>query len=558
MTEEIFVQKNKVIAAEEVTKLVKSGDTIAISGVVGMLNPEKVYESLEVGFLTEGKPRDLTVFELEPGSVGPGFEHFSHEGMVRRWIITYADTTLQPERNKAVLEDKTEAYLFPYHTTYLLLRAMAEGQPGYLTKVGLHTWVDPRLGGGKFNSITKEDLVELVNLKGEELLFYKSFPINVSIFRASTADEDGNLTFDDEVFIGGALYQALAAKAYGGKVIAQVKRVVKSGTLNPKSVRIPGVFVDAIIVDENQCQSERAPHQYVPGLDGQWNVPPPPCPRYPLDHEKVVGRRIALELKMGQAVNLGAGLSRVQLMPITLEEDVQDLVHFTVEHGVLGGMNYGSAVHINPTSFLDYLSLWTWYRGGSLDLAILGFGQVDKDGNINLNRFGNELRGPGGALDIAASAKKVVFGGVFTQGGLKTEVGDGRIQIAEEGRNRKFLNKVENITVNGKYLYESGKEVLIITERAVFKINSSGLELVECAPGINIETDILSQMDFRPKISASLGQMPERLFKDEPLGLRKEMLGYEEPGRSSPVSFVPVDRLRRSLYWSTVVSVQES
>jgi propionate CoA-transferase len=513
---------NKVLEVDEAVQLIASGSTITVSGVLGVVYPERVMSALEARFLATGEPRDLTWFDPTPSGRGPGFERLAHPGMLKRVIDSWY--TPFPQLVSMIQANQVEAYCLPLGTLHLLVREIARGSPGLLTQIGLHTYVDPRAQGGKLNSVTKEDLVTVVELEGEDWLRYKTFPVDVAIIRGTTADEDGNLSVEEEPLTLGILYQAMAAKNSGGKVIAQVKRVAARGSIPPRRVEVPGILVDAIVVEPNQVPNETFPDRYVPGAAGELRAPEPPVEILPLDCHKVIARRAALELRSGQVINCGGGIPILTFLPVAREEGVQDLVTVTIEHGSVGGV-FTAVGSTNPTTMLTYQPLFDFYHGGGLDLTFLGIGQADREGNINLDKFGPTVAGAGGSMDIAHATEKVVFCGTFTQGGLEVQVGEGRIGITREGRNKKFLDRVELVTLNGRQMWRKGKEVTYITERAVFRLRDQGPELVEIAPGIDLERDVLGQMDFRPRIADDLREMDSRIFVDQDMGLRRDLLG---------------------------------
>ncbi len=545
---------SKVTSLENAVKLIQDGDTITWSGSVGVLTPEGVLGALEARFLSEGHPCDLTCFEPCPSGIGPDVEHFAHEGFVKRIIVSILGQNMNPWYCQQVVDGKLEAFVIPLGLADQLPVEIAKKSPGFLTKVGLYSYLDPRVQGGKYN--TTDELIKLVEFEGEEWLLYKSFPVNVAIIRGTTADEDGNLSLEEEPLTQSVLHQAMAAKNWGGKVIAQVKRVVPKDSLDPRMVLVPGVMVDAIVVVEDQWQHERFPGQYDPGLDGRKRVPPPPAPFDALDTHKVIARRAAMELRVGEVANWGGGLPTIRLAPLTLEEDIQDLFVVSREHGTLGGISYGRDIHINPTSWLSYEDLFNWYRGGGLDLGVLGFAEVDEECNMNLTWFGGtDFRGPGGAPDIAHYSKRMVYTGTFTYGGLRIDAGEGKMSIANEGRNKKFVKRVRHITISGKYIRDHQQQpMLFVTERAVLQFGKEGFELVEIAPGIDLEKDVLGQMEFKPLVSNSLRTMDERIFKESNMGLRRDMLGYEEKGRKPPVTMVPAKELPAAAYWTARAS----
>lgn len=514
---------NKILDVEEAVRLIKSGDTITVSGILGILYPEMFMSALEARYLASGEPGDLTWFDPSPTGPGPGFEHLCHKGMLKRVIESWF--TLFPQLVEMVLKDQIEAYCFPLGSLHLLLREMARQSPGLLTQVGLHTNIDPRIRGGKLNNVTEEDLIRLVEFDGEDWLFYKTFPIDAAIIRGTTADEEGNITVEEEPLTLGILYQAMAAKNSGGKVIAQVKRVAARGSLNPRDVIVPGILVDAIIVDENQAQNESIPERYVAGVAGDIKVPEPEVAVIPMDCHKVIARRAAQELKPDMVINCGGGIPIVSFLPVTLEEGIQELVTVTIEHGSVGGTFGAVATSGNTKYITTYQPLFDFYHGGGLDCTFLGFGQTDQYGNLNLDKFGPTIAGAGGSMDIAHVTKKVMFIGTFTQGNLEAGIDDGKISILQEGRNKKFLKNVEMITFSGSEMWRKGQEVLYITERGVFRLRENGLELIEIAPGIDLERDVLGQMEFTPAIADDLKQMDPRIFCDREMGLRKDLLG---------------------------------
>ena len=525
-----------VLPVEEAAGLIRNGETLTVSGIGGLLLPEKVLAALEARFISEGEPRDLTWFDPSPTGAGPGFEHLAHEGMLKRVIESYF--TGKPELTRMVVEEQVEAYSFGLGSLHLLTRDIATGRSGHLTKVGLNTYMDPRQQGGKLNRRAQEDLVELVEVKGDEYLFYKAFPINVALIRGTTADEEGNITMEEEPVSAGALFQALAAKRSGGRVIAQVKRLAAKSSLHARQVVVPGLFVDAIVVDEQQHQSENFPDREVAGIDPRVRAPEPPRGYFinrqgklqdalPLDADKLVARRAALELRPGQVINAGGGIPHWVLMPLTLEEQCQDLIDVSLEHGVLGGTQHGSAWHLNPTAFMDYQTTFTFFQGGGLDTTFLGMGEMDKEGNVNVCRFGGLLSGPGGAVDIAHDTKKIVFCGTFTAG-VQIQATGGKLRIIKEGKARKLVDRVELVCFNGRQMWEQGKEVLYITERAVFRLGAEGPVLVEKAPGADVERDILQQMGFRPRIAPNLQEVDGCVFSPGLMGLRSRMTNLAE------------------------------
>jgi len=403
-----------------------------------------------------------------------------------------------------------------------MFRDIAAGKPGTITHVGLKTFIDPRLDGGKINTATKEDIVEVIQLDGNDYLRYKHFDIDFAFLRGSYADENGNVTLEEEAVSLETTAIAAACKNSGGKVIVQVKEIVKSGSLDPKLIKIPGIYVDTVVVaetDDNHMQTYL--EKYNASFSGNRQAPDNTFKPLELSERKIVGRRAAMELEAGSIVNLGIGMPEA-VANVAKEEGVNNEMVLTVESGPIGGipasgLNFGAA--INPEAIIDQPYQFDFYDGGGLDLAFLGLAQCDKHGNINVSKFGPKIAGCGGFINITQNAKKVIYCGTFTAGGLKVEAKDGVLHIINEGKIKKMLDHVEQITFSGEYAVERNQPVLYITERAVFELTKTGLLLTEVAPGIDIQKDILSHMDFEPTIAENLKTMDSRIFMDEPMGL---------------------------------------
>jgi propionate CoA-transferase len=524
----------KVISAHDAVAIVQDEDVLATSGYGGNGTPDQLIVSLEKRFLETGSPKNLTL--VFAGGQGDGKEkglnHLGHIGLLRRVIGGHYG--LIPKIEKLAVENDIEAYNIPEGVITHLYRDIGSGKPGTLSRVGLGTFVDPREEGGKVNGITTEDIVELVELGGMQALFYKAFPINVAFIRGTTADPEGNVTMERESLLLENLSMAIAAKNSGGYVICQVERIAQEGSLNSRQVKIPGVMVDCVVVAESEHHMQTYGTQYNPAYSGEVRVPPQTLERLALDEKKVIARRAALELAPNSVINLGIGLPDC-VGTIAGEEKIQDLITLTVDPGVIGGvpmggLDFGAAV--NCQAVIDHGSQFDFIDGGGLDSAYLGMAEVDKAGNVNASRFGRRLSGCGGFINISQNSRKVAFLSTFSSSGLEIEIADGRERIVKEGKIVKFVDRVGQITFSGKYAIETNQEVLYITERCVFRLTGSGLELTEVAPGIDIERDILSQMPFAPEVRDPI-EMDGSIFRWEPMGLRSRFLDIHIDDRIS-------------------------
>jgi len=516
---------HKIVSPEAAIAIIQDDDVLATTGYGGNGVPELLLSVLEKRFEETGSPKNLTlVHSTGQGDMKDrGLNHLAHEGLIKRIIGGYYG--LSPKLAQLATDNKVEAYNFPEGCILQLYRDIASGKPGTFSKVGLGTYIDPRIEGGRMNAKTTEELVELINLGDEEWLFFKSFPISVVFLRGTTADINGNISIEREALVLEDLALAMAAKNSGGYVICQVERIADAGSLPSRNIRIPGMMVDCVVVSEPETHMQNYGTAYNPAFSGEIRVPPQSVDPMPLDERKIVARRCAFELRANSVINLGIGMPE-GIGAVCNEERIYRYITLTADPGIVGGvpmkgLDFGAAV--NADALLDHTTAFDFIDGGGLDIAFLGMAQADKYGNVNSSKFGNRITGCGGFINISQNSRKVVFIGTFRAGGLEYTIDNGALQILKEGKVKKFVDTVEQITFSGRVAQEKTQPVLFVTERCVLGLTSNGMELLEVAPGIDVERDILPGLEFDPIINQP-ATMDPRLFRPEVMGLKDELL----------------------------------
>ncbi len=516
----------KVININEVASLINNKDTVAISGSGGSGSPEALLKALMDSFNKNKTPNNITVVTgISPGNLTKdlvGMNMLSKEGLVGKAICAHLG--MGKLFGEAIGKNIFPAFALPLGVLNHLLRAIAGHEPGIITHIGLDTFADPRFEGCCANELAKdeEQIVELIKIDNKDYLFYKSFPINVALLKATYADEAGNISFEHEAVLGEQFNMAAAVHNSGGIVIVQVEDIKPKGSLRAKDCLIHSKLVDYVVVAKpNTNLGEYNLPIYRPEYTGDKKVPLKSIPVKALDERKVCARRAVLELKKGDVINLGVGMPDV-VASIAAEEGVFSDINLSIECGPMGGIPVGGIAFgatINPDSIIPTAENFDLYNGGFLDVAVLGLAEVDQEGNVNVSKFGTRITGPGGFINITQSTKKIIFIGTFTALNLQEKISNEKLIIEHEGEKRKFVKKVEQITFSGKNALKNNLDILYVTERAVFKLTKEGLELIEIAPGINLEKDILNNMEFKPIISKNLKEMDSRIFKDTKMGV---------------------------------------
>ena len=498
----------RISSAEEAVAAIPDGATVAVGGFVGAAHPEMLTHALEQRFLKTGTPRGLTLYYCagQGDRAERGLNHLAHAGLIQRVIGGHWN--LAPKLGRLALANEIEAYNLPQGVLCVLLREIAAKRPGVFTKIGLNTFIDPLNGGGRLNARTTEPLVERVEIDGEIWLRYRSVPIQVALIRATYADTRGNLSMECEGLIADVLPIAQAARNHGGIVIAQVESVVDR-IADPKSVRVPGILVDHIVTSggemHDQTFGEVFDEAFVVTADELAGIAP-----MPFSERKIIGARALAEIDDGAIVNLGIGLPEAVAAVAAETGRLQDIT-LTVEAGPIGGvpasgLSFGCSYF--PEAVIDQPAQFDFYDGGGIDVSVLGAGEIDAEGSVNVASFAGRFAGVGGFTNISQSARRVIFCCTFTAGGLEIDVRDGRLLIQKEGRHTKFVRHLDHVCFHGPSALAQGQQVLYVTERAVFGLTSEGLQLIELAPGIDLQTQVLDLMAFQPRVAQPMRPLP--------------------------------------------------
>lgn len=519
----------QILTPRRAADLIDDGDVITVSSSSGLGCPDAVLAGIGERFAETSSPRDLT--SLHPIAAGDmsgikGIDHIARPGLLGRVVAgSYPSgpSKAEPPQIWQMIESgAVEAYNFPSGVLYQMHRAAAAKQPGVFTKVGLGSFVDPEEDGGRMNDVTPDRYVRRAELDGQEWLYFQAITPDVAIIRATTADENGNLTFEDEASPLGALDLAYAAHNNGGVVIAQVKRLAEGSSLNPQSVRIPGILVDALVVVPDQLQTTQT--TYDPAISGQLRRPLSALDPVPFSPEKITARRATQQLRSGEIVNLGFGISA--LVPhVLVEEGLAGAVSWVIEQGAVGGvplLDFVFGVAQNPDAIMQSSDQFTLLQGGGFHRTMLSFLEIGADGSVNVHHLPGRRHvtaGVGGFADIVSAAPEIVFLGSFTAGRRDIRIDDGALQIREDGAHTKLVNQVASPTFSGPRALDNGQKVTYITERAVLELRLAGLTVTELAPGVDLERDVLARAEFPLQVSDELKTMDAELFVPSTMGL---------------------------------------
>lgn len=524
------MRKPKIVTAKEAVNLIEDGSALAIIAMTQVSASTAILREIEKSYMEEGHPRDLTyVHTCGQASAGKpgGMQYIAHEGLLKRVIGGHWGQSSNMMR--LITENKIEAFNLPQGQMANMFHSMALQEPGKLSKVGLGTYIDPRIEGGKMNQRAKEsgyDTVSVVEVDGEEYIQYKPIKIDTLLIRGTYADENGNISTEREAMVLEILPAVMATKRWGGRVICQVEQIVRNGTIRPKDVIVPGVLVDEVVVCENPIEDHRQTYSWYfdPSYSGQVRVPETALEILPTDMRKIISRRAMAELVPDQMINIGTGIPNENIGPIIAEEGIADIVTITVESGIYGGVPAGTidfGISQNAQALIAHDRQFELYNGTGIDYTFMGAGELDQYGNVNATKMGSKAPGAGGFIDITATAKNIIFCSSFTGGGLKTSFSEKGIKIEQEGKFKKLVKEVQQISYNGRIALERGQKMLYVTERAVFKLTAKGIMLVEVAKGVDIQKDILDQMEFTPLIANNLRYTSTDFYKTGVCGLRE-------------------------------------
>ena len=524
------MKKANIITAQEAVNMIQDGSTLCTIGMSLVSCCETLLREVERKFLEEGHPRNLTFLHTcgQAAMKKPfGIQHLAHEGLLKRIIGGHWGQA--SEIMKLISEEKIEAFNLPQGQMANMFHSMALREPGKLSKVGLGTFIDPRQEGGKMNQSARDsgyDTVDIVEVAGQEYIRYKEVPIDTLFIRGTTADEFGNITTDEEAMVLEVWPAVMATKRFGGKVICQVKNLARGGSLNPKMVTVPGCFIDAIVVCPNPMEEHRQTYSWFfdPAYSGQAKAPESAAAPAPSGIRKFIARRAVMELQPDMAINIGTGIPNDVIGPIIAEEQVSNDVLITVESGVYGGVpaeTIDFGISMNAMALVQHDRQFEFYNGSGIDCTFMGAGEMDATGNVNSTRMGSMAPGAGGFIDITATAKNVIFCSTFTGKGLKVAFDEDGLHILQEGSVKKMVKEVQQISYNAKIARSNGQKMFFVTERAVFEMTDDGPVLIEIAKGIDLQKDVLDQMEFTPKISPDLKEIPTSLYCEGPFGLKQ-------------------------------------
>jgi propionate CoA-transferase len=520
----------RILSPDEAARLIPDGAVVTVSSSSGLGCPDATLAAIGRRFEVEGHPRSLTT--LHPIAAGDmwgiaGIDHLAKDGLLARILAgSYPSGPSRAEPPKIwrmVTEDRIPAYNVPSGILFDMHREAAAKRPGVLTKIGMDTFVDPTQEGCAMNAkAAAAPIVERLEFAGDEWLFFATIAPDVAIIRATTADERGNLSYEHEGGYLGPLDQALAVRNNGGLVIAQVKRLAKAGTLKPQHVFVPGILIDAIVVAPDQMQTTQT--VYEPAISGEIFRPLSSFEIPAFGVGKVIARRVAQELRSGDAVNIGFGIS-ANVPRILIEEGQHGAVTWVIEQGAVGGvplLDFQFGCASNAEAIMPSPYQFTYFQGAGFDCSLLSFLEIDKDGSVNVSKLGSRphvTAGAGGFVDITARAKKIVFSGYFTAGANLAILKDA-LAIEKEGKIKKLVEKVEQVSFSGSRAKSQGQDVVYVTERCVMRLLQSGVTVTEIAPGVDLQRDILDQAQFPLSAAAGLKTMDTALFRPEPFGLR--------------------------------------